>query len=96
MAGVDGMSQQFGLGSLDHGYRAVEGGCSFYTDARIGNTLPVVGSALGWLIRRFAFTEELIRAWIVHNIEESGETEKSVPLLFADARPGAQTVEWRA
>ena len=29
-----------------------------------------------------------VRAWIVHNIEESGETEKFVPLLYAHAMDG--------
>ena len=47
--------------------------------------MPVVGRLLNWVIRR-QFSEELLHAWIVHNIEESGETEKFVPALYEEAR----------
>ncbi|MDE2690718.1 MAG: hypothetical protein OXI49_09420 [Acidobacteriota bacterium] len=73
------------VGSLDHLYAEVEGGCSFYTEARIGVRVPIIGRFLNWIIRR-QFTEELLRDWIVHNIEESGETEKFVPALYEEAR----------
>ena len=75
------------VGSLDHLYAEVEGGSSFYTEARIGVNVPVIGPLLNWVIRR-QFTEELLRDWIVHNIEESGETEKFVPALFEQAMAG--------
>jgi hypothetical protein len=74
------------VGSLDHEYAAVEGGCSFYTHLLIGTTLPLIGSLLNWAIRKMAFSDALVRAWILHNIEESGETEKFVPKLFTHAR----------
>ena len=73
------------VGSLDHLYAEVEGGSSFFTEARIGVEVPIIGRILNWVIRR-QFTEELLRDWIVHNIEESGETEKFVPALFEEAR----------
>ncbi|MCY3970173.1 MAG: hypothetical protein OXG74_09580 [Acidobacteria bacterium] len=72
------------VGSLDHLYAEVEGGCSFYTEARVGVRVPIIGRLLNWIIRR-QFTEELLRDWIVHNVEESGETEKFVPALFEEA-----------
>ena len=72
------------VGSLDHLYARVEGGSSFYTEARIGVNVPIIGPLLNWIIRR-KFTEELLRDWIVHDIEESGETEKFVPVLFEEA-----------
>jgi len=75
----------FRVGSLDHLYADVEGGCSFYTEARVGVRVPIIGRLLNWIIRR-QFTEELLRDWIVHNVEESGETEKFVPALFEEAQ----------
>ncbi len=73
------------VGSVVHRYEEVEGGSSFYTEVLLGWTLPIVGRAHNRLMRRFANGAELIRAWIVHNIEESGETEKFVPVLFHHA-----------
>ncbi len=80
------------VGSLDHLYAEVEGGSSFYTEARIGVEVPIIGRLLNWVIRR-QFTEELLRDWIVHNIEESGETEKFVPALFEEARTTAAVID---
>ena len=80
------------VGSLDHLYAEVEGGSSFYTEARIGVEVPIIGRLLNWVIRR-QFTEELLRDWIVHNIEESGETEKFVPALFEEARTTATVID---
>ena len=81
------------VGSLDHLYAEVEGGSSsFYTEARIGVEVPIIGRLLNWVIRR-QFTEELLRDWIVHNIEESGETEKFVPALFEEARKTATVID---
>lgn len=58
---------------------------AFNTEARVGVQVPIIGRLLNWIIRR-QFTEELLRDWIVHNIEESGETEKFVPVLFEEAQ----------
>jgi len=80
------------VGSLDHLYAEVEGGSSFYTEARVGVKVPIIGRLLNWVIRR-QFTEELLRDWIVHNIEESGETEKFVPALFEEARTTAAVID---
>ncbi len=80
------------VGSLDHLYAEVEGGSSFYTEARVGVKVPIIGRLLNWAIRR-KFTEELLRDWIVHNIEESGETEKFVPALFEEARKTATVID---
>lgn len=54
----------------------------------IGTRLPLIVRLLNRLIRRFAISERFLRAWIVHNVEESGETEKFVPRLFEHAAAG--------
>lgn len=80
------------IGHLLHEYAETEGGCSFYTEMLIGTTLPVIGRLLNSLLRRFAASEDFLRTWIVHNIEESGETEKFVPDLFEHARADRDAV----
>lgn len=72
--------------SLDHEYAPVDGGCSFYTCLTVGTARPGLGPALNRVIRRLAPGEAMLRAWVVHNVEESGETEKFVPALFEHAR----------
>jgi hypothetical protein len=52
------------------------------TGPKIGFLGPLVNS----LLRRIGPSEAFLRAWIVHNIEESGETEKFVPELFDHAK----------
>ena len=78
------------VGSVLHLYAEAEGGASFRTEALMGVRVPVVGRLLNALIRRLAFSEEMMVGWITHNVEESGETEKFVPALFAEAQRRAQ------
>jgi len=73
------------VGFLLHEYAAVRGGCSFYTEMVVGTDVSLVAPLVNPLVRRFAATEEFMRAWILHNIEESGETEKFVPRLYEHA-----------
>lgn len=78
------------VGRVLHRYAEVEGGASFYTEALMGVRLPIIGRLLNALIRRVAFSEEMMVDWITHNVEESGETEKFVPALFAEAQRRAK------
>ena len=73
------------VGQVVHEYAPVEDGVSFYTCVEIGITTPIIGPVLNWIIRKVAFSTEMFQDWILHNIEESGETEKFVPALFAHA-----------
>lgn len=73
-------------GHLLHEYAETEGGCSFYAEMLLGKEVPLLGRLANTLARRFAGADEdFVRTWIVHNIEESGETEKFVPKLYAHA-----------
>ena len=72
-------------GVLEHRYAPVDGGSSFTTCLCVGSTLPVVGPWLTRLVRKLRISEPMVRDWLLHNVEESGETEKFVPTLFAEA-----------
>src|SRR5262249_11231168 len=74
------------VGSLDHAYSPAEGGSRFHTELRIGVQWPLIGPVVTALARRLRFPRDAIETWIRHNIEESGETEKFVPQLYAAAR----------
>ena len=74
------------VGRLYHLYESVEGGASFYTELRLESSVPILGRMLVKLARRFYFTDEILRAWLTHNVEEVGETEKFVPALYAHAQ----------
>ncbi|NQY92306.1 MAG: hypothetical protein HRT46_11720 [Deltaproteobacteria bacterium] len=72
--------------TVDHIYAPVEGGCSFYTSVTVGNDWPLLGGLVARLAEKMLVSEEMLRAWILHNVEESGETEKFVPRLYAHAQ----------
>ena len=38
-----------------------------------------------WLACRFFASEGMLRAWMTHNVEEVGESEKFIPQLYANA-----------
>jgi len=54
----------------------------FFTELTIGNNMPVIGRLFTWLITKFLVSEEILKAWMQHNIEESGESEKFIPILY--------------
>ena len=72
------------IGVLDHEYEAVPGGSSFLTRMTVGPQLPGIGPLLRRALRARGI-DRLARDWIVHNVEESGETEKFVPVLYEHA-----------
>ena len=56
----------------------------------IGPRIPIIGRLLTRIARRLLFSDPMLRDWIRHNIEESGETEKFVPALYTHAMAASQ------
>jgi hypothetical protein len=78
-------------GHLLHEYAETRDGCSFYTEMLLGRDVPLLGRLANALARKLAGADEdFVRTWIVHNIEESGETEKFVPKLYEHASSRAR------
>ena len=73
------------VGSVIHAWEPSDSGLKFITEATIDAPIPLIGPLLTKLVRKFVFTNELIEAWILHNIEESGETERFVPQLYENS-----------
>ena len=74
----------FGLkgGELIHAYKDSPEGVLFFTELIIGSDMPIIGKLFTWLITKFLVSEEILKAWMQHNIEESGESEKFIPILY--------------
>lgn len=47
--------------------------------------LPILGRFVTWIATRFFFDEGLVSRRLGHNIEETGENERFIPLLYAYA-----------
>jgi hypothetical protein len=74
------------IGHLLHFYREIDGGVLYETEMEIKCRAPLIGKLLTWLACRFFATEPKIRAWMQHNIEECGESEKFIPQLYEHSR----------
>lgn len=73
------------VGHLLHLYRDGPEGVHYRTEMEIKCRAPIIGKLITWLACRIFVTEEKIKAWMVHNVEECGESEKFIPELFRHA-----------
>ena len=48
--------------------------------------VPVIGKLVTWIAIKNVMHEKKIRAWMQHNIEESGESEHFIPKLYNHAQ----------
>ena len=74
----------FGIkgGELIHAYQDSPEGLLFMTQLTINNDQPILGNLITWLVTKFLINEEMLKAWMQHNIEESGESAKFIPILY--------------
>jgi hypothetical protein len=75
-------------GHLLHRYAVTDAGCSFYTEMLLGWDTPILRQILNPIVSRVFGGLPFLQVWVLHNIEESGETEKFVPQLYAHAMSG--------
>ena len=73
------------FGEVRHLYQDTPAGLALRTEMDFGVQWPLVAKFVNGLLRKKALTPEVIRAWVVHNIEECGETEKFLPQLYSRA-----------
>ncbi|MFC3901545.1 hypothetical protein SAMN05421749_101199 [Acinetobacter marinus] len=58
---------------------------SFHTQFILGSpSIKILHSLLPKILPNGATPERFLKDWILHNVEESGESEKIVPILFAN------------
>lgn len=71
---------------LNHDFLAADGGTRYVSTLTVGIAVPGLCAIVNPLIHRFAFSEAMGRAWLMHNVEEVGLLEHIVPLIH----PGLQ------
>lgn len=69
----------------EHYYEPTRDGCSFMTRVTAGIPIAALGRSIGPSVET---RKRLLRLWVLHNIEESGETEKFVPTLYERSLKG--------
>ena len=74
------------VGELIHSYKEVEEGVKYRTEMTIKCEVPVIGKLVTWIAIKTVMHEKKIRAWMQHNIEESGESEHFIPKLYNHAQ----------
>lgn len=75
---------------LEHRFCPVEGGTRYESELVVGTDWSLLGGPVNTLIRTFAFTEEVGRAWFKHNVEEVGNFEIFLPELYRRHGPGSR------
>lgn len=70
------------VGRINHYYEPTENGSTFYAETYIGIDIPFVGWFINWIILPMFFSKTTAKHWIKHNIEETGQTEKILPVLY--------------
>ena len=73
------------FGEVRHLYSDSAAGLRLRTEMEFGVRWPLIGAWVNRLLRNKAFTPALIAAWVTHNVEECGETERFLPQLYAHA-----------
>ncbi len=71
------------IGEIRHSYREVDGGTQYRVDAVIGSRLPLLGSAINYLLRTWVFHPDMIRQWQRHQIEEVSSLNFFLPQIYA-------------
>tara|TARA_B100001093_G_scaffold30452_1_gene26392 strand:- start:1291 stop:1932 length:642 start_codon:yes stop_codon:yes gene_type:complete len=70
------------VGELIHAYQEVDEGVKFKTEMIIKCEVFIIGKLLTWIAVKYIMHEKKIKAWMLHNIEESGESEKFIAKLY--------------
>jgi hypothetical protein len=68
---------------LEHTFTPVPGGTLYESRMHVGTKAVPARLVVNRLIRRWVFTEAMGRAWLKHNVEETGNFEFFLPALYA-------------
>jgi hypothetical protein len=71
------------FGELRHEWTDSPRGATYAVDTTIGVDWPVVGPAVNAVLRRFIFSEGMLREWQRHQVEEVGLLPHFLPTLYA-------------
>jgi quinoprotein glucose dehydrogenase len=71
------------FGEIRHEWGDVPEGATYTVESVIGVDWPVVGPWVNALLRRYVFSEGMLREWQRHQVEEVGLLPHFLPLLYA-------------
>lgn len=71
------------FGEIRHEWRTSPQGATYAVESVIGVDWPVVGPWVNSLLRRFIFSDAMLREWQRHQVEEVGLLPHFLPLLYA-------------
>jgi len=73
----------FTIGEIRHTWGTSPQGATYSVDTVIGVDWPVVGPWVNALLRRYVFSESMLREWKRHQVEEVGLLPHFLPALYA-------------
>jgi hypothetical protein len=73
----------FTIGEIRHTWGTSPQGATYSVDTVIGVDWPVVGPWVNALLRRYVFSEGMLREWERHQVEEVGLLPHFLPALYA-------------
>ncbi len=71
------------FGEIRHDWAASAQGATYTVDTIIGVDWPVIGPWVNALLRRYVFSEPMLREWKRHQVEEVGLLPHFLPTLYA-------------
>jgi len=73
-----------GIGEFRHEWSESPSGATYVVDNLIGVEWPLVGPWVNALLRRYVFSEGMLREWQRHQVEEVGLLPHFLPQLYAE------------
>jgi len=73
----------FTIGEIRHTWGESSQGATYAVDTVIGVDWPVIGPWVNALLRRYVFSEGMLREWKRHQVEEVGLLPHFLPALYA-------------
>jgi hypothetical protein len=74
----------FTIGEIRHTWGTSPQGATYSVDTVIGVDWPLVGPWINALLRRYVFSEGMLREWTRHQVEEVGLLPHFLPALYAE------------
>ncbi len=71
------------FGTIRHDWGVAPQGATYTVDTVIGVDWPLVGPLVNALLRRFVFSDGMLREWTRHQVEEVGLLPNFLPALYA-------------
>jgi hypothetical protein len=76
------------MGEIRHIFNSTANGSQYRVESLIGLDWPIIGPLFNYLLRNTVFTEDMLREWERHQIEEVSMLNYYLPQLYAQRAGG--------